>query len=218
MWWGQFFSLQDAIAAGWRSDAFDELDSLVADAGARGIYVIIDMHGVIGGQNIQNTTGRAGQNAYWTNTEFQSETAWMWSQISAHYKGNAVIAGYDVMNEPMGAPSKDAVWAAYASLYTAIRSTGPDHMLFMEGTFYNWNWDMLPPPSLYGWTNVVYEMHEYQGQSASAAQIMSGADAQATDFANHASWNVPGYVGEFNAFQVAQEHGNTTSVHLTMLV
>ena len=111
------------------------------------------------------------------------------------------VASYDVMNEPMGAPSKEAVWAAYASLYAAIRSADPDHMLFMEGTFYNWNWDMLPAPSLYGWTNVVYELHEYQGQSASAAQIMSGADAQAVDFAKHASWNVPGYIGSDPAWR-----------------
>lgn len=200
VWWGQFFALDNPTTSGWRADAFDELDALVANASARGLYVIIDMHGVIGGQNVQSTTGRADRNAYWTNPQFQSDTAWMWWQIANHYKGNPAVAGYDVMNEPMGAPSKEAVWQAYAGLYRSIRSADPDHMLFMEGTFNQWNWDMLPAPSQYGWTNVVYEMHEYQ-KDKTVAQIKAGADRQASDFASHAGWNVPGYIGEFNDFQ-----------------
>jgi endoglucanase len=199
VWWGQFLALDNPSSTGLRDDAFDVLDELVANASARGLYVIIDMHGVVGGQNVQSTTGRADVNAYWTNTDYQAATAWLWGAIAAHYKGNAAVAGYDVMNEPMGAPSKAAVWAAYDALYKAIRAADPDHMLFMEGTFMSWDWDMLPAPSQYGWTNVVYEMHEYQ-QGKTAAQIEAGADRQASDFASHASWNVPGYIGEFNAF------------------
>ncbi|WP_208452830.1 hypothetical protein [Burkholderia gladioli] len=38
------------------------------------------------------------------------------------------------------------------------------------------------------------------GANGNASVIKNGADNQARDFANHASWNVPGYVGEFNAF------------------
>lgn len=200
VWWGQFFSLDNPTIQGWRPDAFEQLDALVANAAARGLYVIIDMHGAIGGQNDQNTTGQAGRNAYWSNAEFQSNTAWMWWQIANHYKGNPAVAGYDVLNEPMGAPNKEAVWNAYANLYKSIRSADPDHILFMEGTFGSWNWDMLPAPSTYGWTNVVYEMHEYQW-NGSDATIRAGAEAQARDFNNHAAWNVPGYIGEFNTFR-----------------
>ncbi|MBI0329045.1 glycoside hydrolase family 5 protein [Burkholderia plantarii] len=202
LWWGQFFDLTNPTIPGWRSDAFAELDQLVANAAANGIYVIFDMHGVIGGQGTDPDTGRANVNQFWSNSEYQSDTAWMWWQIANHFKGNATVAGYDLINEPTGAPNTAAVWSAYAKLYTSIRSADPDHMIFIEGTFGNWNWDMLPPPSQYGWTNVVYEMHEYQwNANGNASVIDAGADRQATDFANHASWNVPGYIGEFNAFQ-----------------
>ena len=50
IWWGQFYLLNDQTPSGWRPDAFDMLDWLVSAAAARGIYVIIDMHGVAAGR------------------------------------------------------------------------------------------------------------------------------------------------------------------------
>jgi hypothetical protein len=48
-------------------------------------------------------------------------------------------------------------------------------------------------------------MHSYCW-SCTAAQIEASADHQVSDFKNHASYNVPGYIGEFNDF------GNGSSV------
>ncbi len=200
VWYGDFYVLSNISNSGWRADAFDMLDWVVSNAGARGIYVIIDMHGVVGGQGNSDSTGHQNQNLYWNDDNNKGNTSWMWWQIANHFKGNPAVAGYDLINEPTGAPSTQAVWDAYNSLYSSIRSADPDHMIFMEGAFGNWNWDMLPPPSQYGYTNVVYEMHEYQF-NGTEAQVRSGADHQVADFNNHASWNVPGYIGEFNDFQ-----------------
>jgi hypothetical protein len=102
-----------------------------------------------------------------------------------------------LINEPSGTPGTAAVWAAYTNLYTTIRSVDASHMIIAEGTFENWNWSMLPNPATYHWTNIVYSMHEYQwGQTTN--QVEAGSDAQVADFDNHLSWNVPGYVGEWN--------------------
>src|ERR1700733_142996 len=199
VWWGQFYSLADQSPAGWRADAFDRLDWLVSAAAARGIYVIIDMHGVVCGQSTSDDTGRSGQNQYWTNGNFQGQTAYIWWQIANHYKGNPTVAGYDLINEPVGTPSSDTVLNIYNELYQSIRSVDPSHMIIMEGTWGSWNWSMLPNPNVYGWTNVAYQMHEYQW-NASQAQVQQGATNQVNDFNNHASYNVPGYVGEFNDF------------------
>lgn len=198
VWWGNFYPINNVSNSGWRSDAFTMLDWLVDNAGARGLYVIIDMHGVVGGQSTSDTTGQANRNEYWTNGNHQGNTAWMWWQIANHYRNNATVAGYDLINEPMGAPSSAAVWTAYNNLYNSVRSADPDHIIFMEGAYGSWNWSMLPNPAQYGWKNVVYEMHEYQ-YNGSSAQVKAGADNQVTDFNNHAGWNVPGYIGEFNA-------------------
>jgi endoglucanase len=198
VWWGNFYALDNVSNSGWRADAFEKLDWIVNNAGSRGLYVIIDMHGVVGGQSLSDTTGQANRNEYWSNGSHQGNTAWMWWQIANRYKGNATVAGYDLINEPIGAPSPSAVWSAYDSLYKSVRSVDPGHMIFLEGAYGSWNWSMLPNPAQYGWTNVVYEMHEYQ-YNGSAAQVQQGATNQVTDFNNHASWNVPGYIGEFNS-------------------
>jgi endoglucanase len=199
IWWGQFYLLNDQTPSGWRADAFEMLDWLVSAAAARGIYVIIDMHGVVGGQSTSDDTGRSGQNQYWTNNNFQGDTAYMWWQIANHFKGNPTVAGYDLINEPVGTPSSDTVLNLYNELYQSIRSVDPSHMIIMEGTWGNWNWSMLPNPNVFGWTNVAYQMHEYQF-NGSQAQVQQGSTNQVNDFNNHASYNVPGYVGEFNDF------------------
>jgi endoglucanase len=199
VWWGQFYALDNVSNSGWRADAFEMLDWLVNAAGTRGLYVIIDMHGVVGSQSTSGDTGQQNLNQYWSNSGDQGNTAWMWWTIANHYKGNPKIAGYDLINEPINTPSGDAAINAQNDLYQSVRSADPAHMIFIEGTWGNWNWSMLPDPVEFGWTNVVYEMHEYQ-YNGSQAQVQQGATNQVNDFNNHAGYNVPGYVGEFNDF------------------
>ena len=198
VWWGDFYTLANYGAnSGWRSDAFTELDWVVNNCAKYGLYVIIDMHGVVGGQSTSMDCGQQSANTYWYNGNYQGDTAWMWWQIANHYKGNTTVAGYDLINEPIGAPSTTAVWTLYNGLYNSIRSADPDHMIIMEGAFGNWNWSMLPNPAVYGWSNVAYEMHEYQYNSP-LASVEQGSTDQVADFNAHKSWNVPGYIGEFN--------------------
>lgn len=197
IWWGNFYSITNTTSSGWRSDAFTMLDWLVTNCASRGIYVVIDMHGVVGGQSTSDDTGQQNQNQYWTNSIYQSETAYMWTQIAAHYEGNSTVAGYDLINEPDNAPGTAAVLAAYTNLYTTIHAVDTSHIIIIEGAFGSWNWSMLPNPSVYGWTNIVYSMHEYQF-GGTVAQCEAGSDNQATDFNNHKSWNVPDFIGEWN--------------------
>ena len=197
VWWGNFYSITNTTSSGWRSDAFAVLDWLVTNCASRGLYVVIDMHGVVGGQSTSDDTGRQNQNQYWTNTADQSQTGYMWTQIASHYKDNSTVAGYDLINEPDGTSSTSVVWPVYNSLYNTIRSVDTNHIIIMEGTFGSWNWSMLPNPSANHWTNIVYSMHEYQ-YNGTVAQIEAGADNQVTDYHNHVSWNVPDYIGEWN--------------------
>ena len=62
VWWGNFYSITNTTSSGWRSDAFAVLDWLVTNCASRGIYVVIDMHGVVGGQSTSDTTGQQNQN------------------------------------------------------------------------------------------------------------------------------------------------------------
>jgi aryl-phospho-beta-D-glucosidase BglC (GH1 family) len=186
----------------WRADAFDRMDWLVTNAWARGIYTILDFHGVVGGQSTAEHTGRVRPTAeFWSSPRDQQRTADIWQRIATHFQGNPGVAGYDLINEPIGAPSQTALWNMYDQLYQTIRSVDPDHMVIMEGTWNQWGWDMLPNPATFGWTNVVYEMHEYQwGFTNDPNGVKAGIDHQVNDFRAHQFWNVPCYIGEFNEF------------------
>jgi aryl-phospho-beta-D-glucosidase BglC (GH1 family) len=186
----------------WRADAFDRIDWLVSNAWARGMYTVLDFHGVVGGQSTAEHTGRVRATAeFWSNSSDQQRTTDIWQQIAAHFQGDPGVAGYDLINEPIGAPSQTVLWNMYDRLYQAIRAVDPDHMVIMEGTWNRWDWDMLPSPALFGWTNVVYEMHEYQwGSTNDVDAVKAGTDHQVDDFLAHQSWNVPCYIGEFNDF------------------
>lgn len=197
VWWGNFYPIADVSNSSWRSDAFDQLDWLVNQCSSLGIYVIIDMHGVVGSQSTSDDTGQQNTNQYWNNSNDQGNTAYMWWQIANHYNANPTVAGYDLINEPTGAPNNQAVINAYASLYNSVRSADSGHMIIIEGTWGNWNWSMLPSPSSMGWTNLVYEMHEYQ-YNGSQQQVEQGSTNQVNDFNSHASYDCPGYIGEFN--------------------
>jgi aryl-phospho-beta-D-glucosidase BglC (GH1 family) len=211
-WWGNV----ETLAGAWRADAFDRLDWVVSNAWERGIYVVIDFHGVPGGQSTSQDTGQENQNQYWTSTADQAATAMIWSNVAAHYVGNPAVAAYDLMNEPSGAPTQLALWYMYTNLYQVVRSVDPDHICLMEGTWngtgtntftgmnegLNWQWDVLPPPTMFGWSNVVYSMHSYAGSGGSVPGEVS---KQTSDYVNHYSWNVPDYIGEFQGYTPGSE-------------
>jgi regulation of enolase protein 1 (concanavalin A-like superfamily) len=186
----------------WRSDAFTQIDWLVQNAWARGIYTILDFHGVWGGQSTSQDTGEVRSSAqFWSSSTDQTNTINDWTTIAQHFAGNPAIAGYDLINEPWGAPSNSALWTMYNRMYTAIRAVDPNHIIMMEAQPGNDTWDTLPAPSTYGWTNVVYQLHEYQfSNESSQSAVEAGINNQVADFKAHLSWNVPCMIGEFNEF------------------
>ncbi len=217
VWWGDFYPLSalgSPTAPALRADAFALLDWLVRQASERGIYTVIDMHGVFGGQSASASTGQANSNAYWASASNQANTQSMWAAIAAHFRGNAWVAGYDLLNEPDGAPSQQAALTQLNNLYAAVRAADPDHLIFLEGTFGHaykaqWGWGALPSPASQGWTNVAYEMHEYQF-NATDANVQRGADNQVADFNGHkAAYDVPCYIGEFNDFGYGDAWGHS---------
>ena len=202
----------------WRPDAFRRLDWLVAQAWRRGIYTILDFHGAPGGQSESESTGRVRKKSanglvpeFWSNPAHLDRSAEIWRRVAEHFRGNPAVAAYDLLNEPISAPSRDALWSTYDRLYRAIRAVDPDHIITVEGCWsgeadghhVGWGWDVLPPPTRFGWTNVVYQMHNYEWDWNNLAKLIASTDHQLADARAHASWDVPFWLGEFNP--MAQE-------------
>lgn len=144
------------------SEAFRYLDPIVEMCARNNLYVVLDLHGAVGGQNGYEHSGTFDYNFY--TSENIERTATLWKTVANHYKDSELgktIASYDLLNEPCypsQTNSGKVVWDAEDSLYQAIRSTGDKHNITIEGTWFFMN---LPVPANYGWDNIQLELHWY---------------------------------------------------------
>ncbi len=182
-------------------DGFKWLDEAVNWASQENMYVILDMHGAPGGQSSSEDTGQQNQDQFFSSQTDINQAAQVWSEIAQHYKGNSTIAGYDLLNEPVGAPNYATLDTVYQQLYTSVRNTGDQHIIFMEPANY-WDTNNLPSPTSMGWSNVAYSGHIYDFSSSSQSQELADFSNAITSMAATAKQqNIPAYVGEFGLIQ-----------------
>ena len=185
----------------WRKDAFVRMDWCVREAWRRGIYTIIDFHAFLPPGANQD----GGVSGYWANAEQQAETVRIWSRVAGHYRGNAAVACYDLLNEPTNSalhgqpgPGAKVVCGLYDRLYQAIRRVDPEHVIAMEGV---WDWKTLRDPRQAGYENVVYSFHWYNWGAKTTAERNQATDRDVAAMREmFRSWNVPAFIGEFNLF------------------
>ena len=138
-------------------DGFRHLDRAIAAGAVHGVYSIIDLHALPGSQNqhwhSDNPTHRA---LFWEHRHFQDRVVHLWEAIADRYKGNAWVAGYNLMNEPAD-ESRAVVGPFYERLAAAIRAVDPDHILFFDGNTYSTEFDFFGEPL----DNAVYTLHDY---------------------------------------------------------
>lgn len=143
-----------------RDDAWHYLDDAIAQAEARGMYVILDLHGAVGSQGWEHHSGCSDQNLYWTTAEYRERTIWLWEQIAERYKERDAIAGYGLLNEPWGTTPENLA-AVMQELYTAVRAVDEHHIIILPG--HSAGIDAYGKPADHGMTNVAFEMHFYPG-------------------------------------------------------
>lgn len=148
-----------------RSDAFVRLDWFLEMCKKYGLYAIIDMHGVVGGQNGYEHSGTRDID-FWKNEIYQEEMCTLWKEIALHYKNDRpdlyeTIAAYDLVNEPVDrntpATTRKQI-AVMDKMYQAIRQVDKDHIISIE---FCWFFNVFPNPERYGWENVLYQIHLY---------------------------------------------------------
>lgn len=159
---------------------FTRMDWIVAEAGKRNLRVLFDYH-IWLDQNIKYD-GISGVDSV------VQHSAEIWKAVAAHFKGNATVLGYDLLNEPTGS------WNAYVmdAMYQAVRSEDPDHIISIEWTDVDTT----------RWKNVVYQDHFYGlDESTLEGNIAKFNTKFQPVIDKHKSMNVPFYVGEFQASQ-----------------
>lgn len=180
----------------WKANPYGQLDQLISQCAQRGLYVLIDLHGVPGCDDGWQSGGWLGHNDFWWNTNYQNWVISIWQGLATHYNGNPTVCGYDLINEPVSNNPNLTNSQFYNTLYNTVRAIDTDHIIFMEA-FYDFN--SIASPSTYGWTNVVYETHPYdmQNYTSWSSQFSSLTSALNTLKNYKTTWNVPVYAGEY---------------------
>ncbi|HEX6451687.1 MAG TPA: cellulase family glycosylhydrolase [Trebonia sp.] len=136
------------------------LERAVDTSAARGLYTILDLHALPGGQNqhwhSDNPTHVA---AFWDHSVLQDQvTAW-WEAIAGRFAGHPAVAGYNLINEP-ASPDGDVLANYYARLAAAVRAADPRHILFLDGNRYGTDFAAFArlAETL---DNVVFAVHDY---------------------------------------------------------
>ena len=177
-------------------DGWHWLDTALAWAKARKIYVILDLHGAPGRQSADHHTGEAGVNRLFSDAENVKQTAAVWTKIAARYRDHAEVAGYDLLNEPMGALNNATLYVVMDKLYQAVRAADTKHMIIIEDGYKGMQ--DTPRPAPLGWKNVAYSGHHYNFNAKSEEEQANGAKGQ-VDYGKNIAKDrqVPYYCGEF---------------------
>lgn len=190
----------------WKPNAWTKIDWLVAEASERNIYVLFDLHTLPGGNCPFASCGRFGPNPneFWTNTTYQDWVVDIWEEMATRYEGNPTIAGFDIMNEPLidyGEDNDDVHQKVefYDRVYDAIRAIDPDHTIYIAAFF---DWGNIVPPSVKGWTNVIYEVHPYDMPNGKDWNAQSAlVDNKINDTAiKQNDMDVPVLMGEYSLY------------------
>src|SRR5206468_1057815 len=127
----------DGLAGNMRPDPFHWLDRAVEMANDAGIYVILDMHGVPGGQSTDHCTGQRNQNHIWSVAECQRQYLALWTKLAEHFKGRSNIVGFDLVNEPYGTFKDDMrpnLSELMPRVYQAVRSVDENRLIILPNT------------------------------------------------------------------------------------
>ena len=143
----------------YKSTGWDWLDLNIDWARKNGVYLILNMHVPQGGFQ---SLGEGG--ALWENEENQNRLAALWKAIAERYREEPVIAGYDLVNEPVVTRAKSQWEDLARRLVREIRTVDQNHMIFVErlnAIAGNWGNDAQNNFFLVDDPNVVYEFHFY---------------------------------------------------------
>ena len=220
----------DAAPFKYKEAGFARLDQVLRQCENHGLYVILDLHSAQGWQNVHWHSDNASRiSLFWEVAAYQDRYVALWQEFARRYKNRAVVAGYDLLNEPcsnndMGdypfniqanyKPSWDRMNAVFRRVVTEIRKIDSRHIIFLEGDDYAKLFLGFEKP----WDdNLAYSSHNYTvpgfgpGQYPGTVHPRAGApenwnlERQEHSFLNAEGTkftqqhNVPLWVGEFGS-------------------
>ncbi len=140
------------------------IDELITWCQPHNMYIILDMHCAPGAQNGGPISDSDGIARLWLEDSYKELTIQIWKEIATYYADHTLIAGYDLINEPVlpSGVSLEEFKQLYVDITEAIREVDNNHLIWIEGNWYGTDFAGLTPP----WDdNMGYSFHKYWGQT-----------------------------------------------------
>ena len=158
-----------------------------------GMYVILDMHAACAGQSaVSCDNGVDNQPHLFLDEEGANRTIRLWQELAERWADRWIIAGYDLLNEPVSLPEFDCLIpelkAFYDRLVTAVRQVDQKHILFIQGNRFANRLDIFDhdyDPEYHNWA-ICTHCYETFPDLALFGPILE----------KRAQWNVPVWMGE----------------------
>ncbi|WP_370639069.1 glycoside hydrolase family 5 protein [Cohnella sp. REN36] len=149
-------------AQGYSEYALGLLDRIIDWCRQWKLYVILDMHGAPGGQTGANIDdSERDQPELYIDPAYRQAAIDMWRMLAERYRDEWIVAGYDLLNEPL--PDYHGQYHGeaeplYRDMIRAIREVDDRHLIILEGVHWSTDWSIFTEP-LDG--NVLYQFHKY---------------------------------------------------------
>lgn len=184
--------MEDEPGVIFKEDGFKVLDKLISWCKEEDIYVFLDLHGAPGGQTGENIDDCIDNfpRLFMDEDKFEKGISF-WEEIARRYSDEEVIAGYDLLNEPLckeyihGRYLVPELVRFYKEVIARIRKFDKNHLIALEG--HNWATNTAIFNQNYD-SNYVIHFHRY----AVYPEISSFKPY--LDLAK--KWNVPLWLGE----------------------
>ena len=141
------------------------IDKLLKWCEENEIYVILDMHGAPGGQtgtNIDDSENDSPE--LFIDNKYRDDLIWLWTELAKRYKDRNIIAGYDLINEPLPEwfnEHNDKVMPMYYDITNAIRQVDKNHMIILEGVHWATDWSIFESLKENTIENCMLQFHKY---------------------------------------------------------
>lgn len=164
-----FNSIRFAFNGQWYEndpDSFWEwLDQNIHWAEKQGLLLILDLHVPIGSYWLAPNSPEASF-ALWEDQQLQQRNIALWEAIAKRYRDEPVIAGYDILNEPVTTDTSGKQWQRLAEqMIAAIRAIDKNHLIIVEklyGVNSQYGTKDVPSQFLVNDNNVLYDFHFYE--------------------------------------------------------
>jgi hypothetical protein len=111
---------------------FRQLDRVVQLCAKYRIWAVLDLHAALGAQARDQNAGSAyGETYFWLYRSFMDRTVALWTELARRYNGNATIAAYNVLGEPVTA-NVPLLNDFYTAAIRAIRKVDQHHIIMLD--------------------------------------------------------------------------------------